>query len=177
MLTTLLAFASKRNSRVAIAAAALILGLFCITGAGTRSLLKQYRNPSTSYRNVRTDLPFVTASGLTFVEMDHRESPEFIHRLYYLTDHESAVRYHTTIFEDFPVARQWLPIRANVTAFRDFTMLNHRFLVLATAGFPEDWLLQKLQDDGAQIRLLQNQQTGYRDRELYEVTLREEQFR
>ena len=33
-------------------------------------------------------------------------------------------------------------------------------------------LLLKLAEDGAQIRLLREENTGYRDRELYEVTLR-----
>jgi hypothetical protein len=56
--------------------------------------------------------------------------------------------------------------------YREFVSRNRQFLVLGTAGFPEDWLLPKLQEDGAQIRLLQNVKTGYRDHELYEVTLR-----
>lgn len=172
MLAGLLAGVARRNSRVAVAAAGVILILFCVTKAGTGKLVERYQNISTAYRTIRPELPFVTASGLTFLEMDHREAPGFIQRLYDLTDRESAVRYHTNIFEYLPVLKQWFPIRANIAPYRDFTSRNRQFLVLATQGFPEDWLLLKLAEDGAQIRLLREENTGYRDRELYEVTLR-----
>ncbi len=172
MLTALLALATKRNSSLTAGAAALILILFCVTKAGTGPLVEPYENTSTGYRTISPELPFVTASGLTFLEMDHREQPGFLSRLYYLTDHDAALRYHTNIFEGMPILRQWFPIRSNVASYRDFIVHNRRFLVLATRGFPEDWLLLKLQQDGAQIHLLQDVKTGYRDRELYEVTLR-----
>jgi hypothetical protein len=174
IITVLLIRVVRRNAQVGVMAAALILVMFCQIKAGTRNSMEPFDNASTSYRAVRTDIPFVTASGLTFLEMDHREGPEFIHRLYYLTDRESAVRYHTTIFEGLPIIRQWFPVRANVTPFHEFISHHRQFLVLATAGFPEDWLLMKLQADGAQIRLLRNEKTGYRDHELYEVTLKAE---
>jgi len=172
ILTALLASLTRRNAEAAVASAGLILILFCFTKAGTGRLMKQYQNASTAYRTIRPELPFVTASGLTFHEMDRREAPEFIHRLYDLTDRESALRYHTNIFEWLPVLKQWFPVRANIEPYRDFTARNRRFLVLATRGFPEDWLLLKLEEDGAEIRLLREENTGYRDRELYEVTLR-----
>lgn len=173
ILSALLALTTKRNSNLTVAAAALILILFCVTQAGTGSLVQQYENTSDAFRAVRPELPFVTASGLTFLEMDHREQPAFLNRLYYLTDRESALRYHTNIFEGMPVLRQWFPVRANVASYRDFTLQNRQFLVLATRGFPEDWLLPKLEADGAQIRLLRGEKFPYRDGELYEVTVRE----
>jgi hypothetical protein len=172
LLAAMLAFATKRNSNLAAAAAGLILILFCVTKGGTSRLVEEYENTSTAYQTIRSGLPFVTASGLTFLEMDHREAPEFIHRLYDLTDREAAVRYHSNIFEWLPILKQWFPIRATIVPYREFVSRNRQFLVLGTAGFPEDWLLPKLQEDGAQIRLLQNVKTGYRDHELYEVTLR-----
>jgi hypothetical protein len=172
ILTALLASVTRRNVNAAVGSAGLILILFCFTRAGTGRLMKQYENISTAYRTIRPELPFVTASGLTFLEMDHREAPEFLHRLYDLTDRESAVRYHTNIFEWLPIIKQWFPVRANIEPYRDFISRNRQFLVLATKGFPEDWLLLKLAEDGAQIRLLDEENTGYRDRELYEVTLR-----
>jgi hypothetical protein len=172
ILAALLALATRRNSNLAAAAAGLILMLFCVTRAGTGHLVEWYDNTSTGYRAVRPDLPFVTASGLTFLEMDRREQPAFLSRLYYLTDRDSALRYHTNIFEGMPILKQWFPVRANIELYRDFTSRNRQFLVLATQGFPEDWLLLKLAEDGAQIRLLREENTGYRDRELYEVTLR-----
>jgi len=172
ILTALLASVTRRSVNAAVASAGLILVLFCFTRAGTGRLMKQYENASTAYRTIRPELPFVTASGLTFLEMDRREAPEFIHRLYDLTDRDSALRYHTNIFEGMPILKQWFPVRANIEPYRDFTSRHRQFLVLATRDFPEDWLLPKLAADGAEIRLLREENTGYRDRELYEVTLR-----
>jgi hypothetical protein len=126
-----------------------------------------------AYRSVRTDLPFVAASGLTFVEMDQREPPEFVGRLFYLTDRDAATRYaHASIFEHIRVLQEWSPMRAHVEYYRAFVTQHPRFLVLGTPGYPEDWLLAKLKDDGAEIRLIGSQDTGYKDRNLYEVTVR-----
>jgi hypothetical protein len=174
LLTGLLALATKRNSNAALAAAALILILFCATRAGTGSLIADAENASTAYRTIRPDLPFVTASGMTFLEMDHREGPGFAGRLYYLTDREAAIRNHSNIFEEvFPPVRKWFPIRAKIEPYGEFVTRNREFLVLATRGFPEDWLLQKLEQDGARVRLVEKLDTGYHDRELYQVTLGE----
>jgi hypothetical protein len=71
----------------------------------------------------------------------------------------------------YPIMQRWFPIRANVSPYREFVKSHRRFLVLTAHDCPLDWLLLKLKDDGAQIRFLQNLQTGYYDRELYEVTL------
>lgn len=174
LLTGVLATAAWRNSTLAAGAACLILILFCVTRAGTGSLIADSDHASTDYRTTRSDLPFVTASGMTFLEMDHRESPSFSGRLYYLTDRDEAVRNHSNIFEEvFPSVRKWFPIRATIEPYRDFVAHNREFLVLATRGFPEDWLLQKLEQEGARIRLVEKLETGYHDRELYQVTLGE----
>jgi 4-amino-4-deoxy-L-arabinose transferase-like glycosyltransferase len=172
LLAGLLAAGVKGNSNRAVAAACLILILFCATRAGTGILVRDDLDASTAYRTTRPDLPFVTAGGMTFLEMDQREAPGFTGRLYYLTDRESAVRNHSTIFEEvFPPARKWFPIRAKIEPYREFVTRNHEFLVLGTRGFPEDWLLQKLEQDGARITLLEELKTGYQDRELYQVTV------
>jgi 4-amino-4-deoxy-L-arabinose transferase-like glycosyltransferase len=172
ILVALLAFATKRNPNLTVSAAGFILMAFCVTKAGTGHLMAAYENVSTAYKSVRPELPFVTASGLTFLEMDHREASGFLNRVYYLTDHDSSLRYHTNLFESMPIVKQRFAVRANVEPYRDFTSGNRQFLVLATRGFPEDWLLLKLADDGADIRLLRDESTGYRDHELYLITLR-----
>ncbi len=172
ILTALLAAVTKRKANVSAAAAALILILFFFTKAGTQVVMEPFGNESTSYRTIRPDLPFVAACGMTYLEMDHREPPEFIKRLYYLTDKESAFSYvHASAFDGYAVVRQWFPIRANLSPYHDFVEHNRHFLVLATPDCPLEWLLLKLRDDGAQIRLIQDLKTGYRDRDLYEVTL------
>jgi hypothetical protein len=41
--------------------------------------------------------------------------------------------------------------------------------VLATATYPEDWVLKKLADDGAHIQLLGVYPLEYKDHEVYRV--------
>jgi len=168
----LFALVARRNANAGVTGGVLLLVLFCFMRPGTMRLLERYENSSAAYRSIRPDLPFVTASGLTFLEMDHREPRDFVRRLHYLTDRESALHYaHASIFEGFPVLVQWFPVRARVVPYRDFIKANRRFLMLATPGYPEDWLFEKLVHDGAEIRLLQNTKTGYKDRQLFEVAL------
>ena len=170
LLTFLVAYKSNRAPSVGVLAAVLLLGNFC---AVHLIPAQKPERPSTAYREIRPDLPFVAASGLTFLEMDHREPAEFISRLHYLTDREAAVRYaNATIFETYPVLRQWFPIRAKVEPYREFAARHGCFLVFATPGYPEDWLLDKLKDDGADIRLLEREASGYKDRDLFLVSLK-----
>lgn len=125
---------------------------------------------SDAYRQIHPDLPLVAASGVTFVEMDHREPPDVLQRLYYLTDREAAIRYaHATMFEGVPVLHERFNMRANTMPYRDFVLSYPHFLVLAMAGYPEDWLLDKLKADGADVRLIAKIPTPYKDHELYEV--------
>jgi len=170
LLTFLIAYKSNRAPWAGVLAAVLLLGNFC---AVHHILGEKPERLSTAYREILPDLPFVAASGLTFMEMDHREPAGFVSRLHYLTDREAATRYaHATIFETFPVLRQWLPIRATVEPYREFVVRHGCFLVIATPGYPEDWLLDKLKDDGAELRLLEREVTGYKDRDLFLVSLK-----
>jgi hypothetical protein len=125
--------------------------------------------PATDYRTVSPELPLVAASGLTFVEMNHREDPNFLHRLYYLTDTPAAVQYaHATMFEgEAKVSRMF--------HFQSFEAAHPKFLVLGTYDYPEDWLLRKLQADGDSLRYLGRFETSYKDKELYEVTVKTRQ--
>ena len=171
ILTAFLAKITKHNANISVAAAFAILILFAYRKADTPLLRKQFETDSTAYRTLDPDLPFVTACGLTFLEMDHREPSEFTRRMFYLTDWDSAVKYiDATVFESVPLIQQWFPIRANVSPYREFVKTHNRFVVLASPDCPLEWLLLKLKDDGAQIRLLQDTKIGYRDRNLYEVT-------
>ena len=66
-------------------------------------------------------LPFVDASGLTYIEMDNREDTGFLSRVYYLTDPSASVRYaHANIFEGMQVEKDAFPIRANVEQYSNF---------------------------------------------------------
>lgn len=128
--------------------------------------------PKINFATFRSDLPFVAASGLTFVEMDHNESEKFKGRLYYLTDRESALKYaHATLFEGLPKVAQHFPIRGHVEPYHQFLREHHRFLVIGNNEYPEDWLMKKLRDDGAELTFLGDFFTPYKDAAVYEVRM------
>ena len=172
LLTAVFSWASRRNTGAALAMAMLILALFVGRHGETNNLMARYENVSPAYRTVHSDLPFVAASGLAFMELDHNESDQFASRLYYLTDREAAIHYaHASIFEGIPILKRTFPVRANVQAYCDFVIQHRRFLVLGTPQFPEDWLLEKLRDDGGRVELVADGNFGYRDQKLFLVTI------
>ncbi len=115
-------------------------------------------------------LPLITASGLTFVEMQRREPDPLLERIFYLTDKVSAIRYaHATLFEGMPEEALLFHLHGQVAPYSAFLTAHHNFDVLGTFDYPEDWLLRKLQHDGAQIRVLGRLEASYKDHELYEV--------
>jgi hypothetical protein len=116
-------------------------------------------------------IPLVDASGLTFLEMDHREEASTLSRVFYLTDPTASVQFsHANIFEGMALERSLFPMRANVSTYSDFIRRHPRFFVLGDYHFPEDWLLRKLQADGATLRMLGPTKNSYRDKDLYEVS-------
>lgn len=118
------------------------------------------------------NLPIAAASGLTFLEMDHYADPAVIDRLYYLTDRALAIQYaHATIFEGFPVLKNYFPIRAAVEPYSQFVQEHRQFLVLGTTNYPEDWLIPVLVHSGASLRQLGNFPGPYKDSELYLVSM------
>ncbi|MBV9158639.1 MAG: glycosyltransferase family 39 protein [Acidobacteriaceae bacterium] len=128
--------------------------------------------PPPFIQGVRPDLPLVAASGLTFLEMDRYADPVTVSRLYYLCDRELAIHYaHATIFEGFPVLKQYFPIRANVEPYQEFVRQHPSFLVLGTPDYPEDWLLRRLMDIHAIVRYLGDFPGPYKDSQLYAVSM------
>ena len=118
-------------------------------------------------------LPVVAASGLTFVEMNYRETPAMLARTWYLTGGETAIQYaHANIFESMALEKQLFRFRANVDEYKHFTAEHERFYVVGTVDYPEDWLLRKLMADGATLVLRRQTPGAYRDSDIYEVTLR-----
>lgn len=117
-----------------------------------------------------SSLPLVTASGLTFVEMQRREPLPLLQRTFYLTDTSSALQYaHATIFEGMREEATLFRFHSQVAPYAAFLMAHRHFYVLATYDYPEDWLLRKLQHEGAQIQVLGRVGGSYKDHELYEV--------
>jgi hypothetical protein len=167
----LVAFKADRSVSIGALAAMLVLANFAAYGPYMVPANPTSSRTSMRYRSIQPDLPLVAASGLTFLEMDHYEPPDVVERLYYLTDRDAAIRYtHATVSDGMPVLQRWFPIRAKVEAYRDFVRQHNRFLVWCKPGHPLDWLLSKLKDDGAKIRLIEEMKTNYKDGSLFEVT-------
>jgi Dolichyl-phosphate-mannose-protein mannosyltransferase len=126
------------------------------------------------YHGIEADLPLVVASGLTYVEMNHREPAELLDRVYYLTDKEAAMKYaNATLFERENEVREMFQYPARVETLKAFEAKHPRFLVLGTEDYPEDWLLRKLKADGEDVRLVGVFRTTYKDNHFYEVTLKQ----
>jgi hypothetical protein len=121
---------------------------------------------------LKPDLPLVAASGLTFVEVDHYASAQTRSRLYYLTSRTFALKYAgATIFEGLPKAKKVLPIRSTVQPYSEFVTHHDRFLVIGSIGYPEDWLLDRLVDIGAQVNFIGVFPNAYKDWQVFEVSM------
>ncbi len=115
-------------------------------------------------------LPIVAASGLTFVEMNDRETAATRARTFYLTDHDAAKRFaHATLFENEADVQEALGLHGNVDPYSDFLKRNPHFFVIGTYTYPEDWLLRKLDADGAILIYRGKIRSTYKDDDLYEV--------
>jgi hypothetical protein len=170
-LTILVAVRLRFNAIAAYTSAAVVM-----LAALTLTIRPALRGaPPDPLAQIRPDLPLVAASGLAFLEMDHYETSALTSRLFYLKDRPAAVRYaHATLFEDFEgmdKLKRLFPVRANVAAYSDFIRGHRQFLVLGTWGYPEDWLLRKLHDDGAAAKLVGEYKLPYKDKTLYLVTM------
>jgi hypothetical protein len=128
--------------------------------------------PHPNFAPLYPELPFVAASGLSFLEMDHEQPAEVANRLYYLTDHEYALSYaHANLLEGLTEAAKWFPIRAHVAPFRAFVRDHSKFLVLGTPDYPEDWLLRYLLFIHAKLEFIGNFPSEYKDTELFLVEM------
>jgi hypothetical protein len=105
--------------------------------------------------------------------MDSRLDSTFLSRVFYLTDPEASVQYaHASIFEGMAKEKEVFPIRANVLAYSAFVKQHPTFLVFGTYDFPEDWLLRKLEADGAHLRLLGTiEDDQFKDKELWQIEM------
>lgn len=171
--TFFVAYKTNRRLWAAGLFAVLTLADFCHTTVDWSYLTKPAeRAVSTAYRDVHPDWPLVAASGISFLAMDHWEPPGVVARLYYLNDYESAMRYTGgNSFESFPVLCKHFPVRAHLANYREFVAQHERFLVLGTPDVPQEWLLRKLRDDGAELRLIAKLRTYYKSSHLFEVRI------
>ncbi|MDP9037837.1 MAG: glycosyltransferase family 39 protein [Acidobacteriota bacterium] len=127
--------------------------------------------PCTLTAQLDPTLPLVDASGLAFVEMSHREAPQTLARVFYLTDPAASTAIaHANIFEGMALEKQLLPLSGTVAPYPDFIRQHRHFFVFGDYGYPEDWLLKKLHADGATLRFLGPVTSSYLSHDLYEIT-------
>jgi len=160
------------RAAAAVAAACVFLGM--ITGIALQIAHPRERPMvrELSLKQLDSRLPLVASSGLTFLEMNKREGAELLSHVFYLTDRDAAIRYaHATIFEGTGNLRAYWPIFGTVTPYRDFIRQTPDFYVLGTPDYPEDWLIPKLLDDGAELQFKGELSSGYKDHMIFEVTL------
>ena len=163
----------------AVAAASLFV-LFCawFLGSSTVWLYRATHEtadsslPLLNLKMLPPDLPIVLSSGLMFLEAQHYERADVLARTYYLTDRPAALHYTSSdVFEqDFRRARRWFPLRGNLAELATFQTSHRKFLVFGPYAFPTDWLIRKLADDGAAMKLLGEYAGRYGDCLLLEVT-------
>jgi len=123
--------------------------------------------------SVFPELPMVAGSALPFMELDHYEDNAFTSRLFLLDNREAAVNLvHFTLFEGYGRLKDLFPIRGTVAPYDQFIATHRHFLVLGDYCHPTEWLLRKLEADGAQLRIIGTYEGTYEDHDLYEVTFR-----
>lgn len=124
------------------------------------------------FNGIHPELPLVTNSVLTYLEMDHYEDPAVLARLYYLVDAEESIKYvHSNLTEGAFVMKQHFPVRANVSTYKDFAAQHRHFMIFGDSKLQRGWLLPKLKAEGAQVTELGRLETPYPDSNLYEVRL------
>jgi hypothetical protein len=160
------------RTAAAITAGCIFLGILGSTASEVlhppaRAIVK-----TLSLNELNPELPLVAASGLTFLEMNKREDPSFLSRLFYLTDRTAAIQYaHATIFEGDGMLREYFPIHGTVEAYKDFVRQSPHFLVLGTPNYGEDWLIAKLVADNAKLDFKGELRRGYKDQMIFEVRM------
>ena len=171
LLILLLAFECKTNRLAGGAAAAVALILALMPLQRWLRPAPPQESHMLDFQRFRPDLPLVTNSALTFLEMDRYEDSALVARLYYLVDLQSALRYdHSNLTEGLPTLKKYFPIRGTVSQYSDFAAAHRRFLVWGVTD-QSGWLLRKLKTEGAQVNEIGKFDTVYADSQLFEVDL------
>jgi hypothetical protein len=97
-------------------------------------------------------LPIVVADPVTYLPLAHNAANELGDILVYIPDTREALRYTGKTSADYNLAglREIAPL--NLPTYSDFTGAHRRFLVLWQVS-DLDWIVPKLRDAGAHLRL------------------------
>ncbi len=117
------------------------------------------------------ELPLVAESELTFFEMDQRASERLAHRLFFVYDRTAELEIaHRSVADGVLAAQNFFPLRGKITPYEAFVDQHRQFLVIGMYEHPGDWLLRKVQQDGASLQVVARD-NDYEDSEIYLVTL------
>jgi Dolichyl-phosphate-mannose-protein mannosyltransferase len=173
-LAIFIAYRVRLNHLAAYAAAAVLI-LAILKGQVWHPLLYPPPQRTGVLASVRPNLPVVAGEGQVFMEMNQRESQEFLARLYFLKDPQASLQYaHTNYFQDFEapdvMQKAGFPFTANVASYSGFVNQHRQFLLL---GNPTGWVFLKLRAGGASIAFVGDYSGAlpYFDRTLYLVTM------
>jgi Dolichyl-phosphate-mannose-protein mannosyltransferase len=123
--------------------------------------------------SVAPELPLVANTGLTFLELDRQERAPVAQRLYLLTDEESAAAIaHDNVFAHYELVKAAFPIRGKVEPYCTFVSAHPRFVVVGAYDNPQGWLLRKLEQDGAKLRVIGTCSGNTEDCQIYEISVR-----
>jgi len=130
----------------------------------------------TRFDTFEPSLPLVAHTALTFLELDRREPSQVQRRLYLLSDEQAAATIaHDTVFAHFERATEVFPIHGKVEPYCSFVAAHSRFLVVGAYNHPIGWLLRKLDQDGAELRVVGVCSANTEDCQIYEVNVRNAQ--
>jgi dolichyl-phosphate-mannose-protein mannosyltransferase len=96
--------------------------------------------------------PVVVSDGRVFLQM-HHYCPQLRSRLFFLADHNAAMKYmgFTTVDDALPSMASYISM--NVAAYGQFVAAHKEFQVYGPYGSLYDWTVSRLVDDGAQVIL------------------------
>jgi hypothetical protein len=98
--------------------------------------------------------PIVVAAAEDFTELNDREPPEILNRLYYLTDFESAKKYSgQTIFENEEATIPLLGLKGKAEPMLQFFSEHQSFFLVSNYTSTHEWLTRYLIEHGAHVEL------------------------
>jgi 4-amino-4-deoxy-L-arabinose transferase-like glycosyltransferase len=142
------------------------------------NLVEEFRNaPTVSHLDaVEPELPIVAHTGLTFLELDHQESTQVTQRLYFISDERAAAGIaHDTVFGHYERLKELFPIRGRIEPYCGFVAAHPHFLVVGAYNNPQGWLLRRLDQDGAEIRVSGICPANTEQCQIYDVKVRSPQ--
>ncbi|MBZ5614900.1 MAG: glycosyltransferase family 39 protein [Acidobacteriia bacterium] len=153
----LLPFCLQRLFQGSRAAALGTLAFLIFCFAARYGIPSKIENPSTGLlpwvkRANALQLPIVVADPGTYLQFVHSGSGELRDALVYIPDPKEALRYTGANSTDYNLAGLRSTGRLRLPEYSDFKRSHERFLVLWEIS-PFDWIMPRLREDGAQMRL------------------------